>query len=240
MLIDACTTLSNKLASLDIARSDTQAVDDFRQVRDALREKSEALTSAFKTLELFIKKGILIDSLPHDIAMGSYTFFTKVLGDYKNDTNSIRKGTYLLYQQLQTLEHLSLEVTNRLKISWISYIDHAIENIDTNYLEVLAVFTKFSNLINKIESQLDKIDILRNKLPATEEEINALSAIAKELIRDWELLELNGLPKSVYDFLDAVKSENGADLTKLSNEVRDWIRNNGLEGVFRVIIKRVD
>jgi len=240
MLIDVCATLINKLDLLDEARSDTQAVDDYRQIRDALRQNSEALTSAFETLELFKKKAILIESLPYEMAMGLYTFFAEILGDYKNDTNSIRKRTFLLYQQLQKLAQLGLEVTNRLKMSWENHIDHAIEDLDTNYLEVLAAFAKFSGPINKIKSQLDEIDDLRDKLPATEGEINALNAIAKELARDWKSLELNGLPKSVYDFLDAVKSENGADLTKLSNEVRDWIRNNGLEGVFRVIIKRAD
>ena len=240
MLIDACGTLRSKLDLLEKARNDTEAVDDFRQVRDALKENSEALTSAFQTLALFKRKGISIGSLPNEKAMGLNVFFAGISAEYKNDTESIRKKTYLLYQRVQELTQLGSEVTRILTMSWGSYIRDAIKDINTGYLEVLAAFAKFSDPVNKIRSTLLEINDLWHTLPTTEEEIDSLNAIVKELTGDWESLELEGLSESVYDFLEAVRSENGADLTKLDSEVRDWITKNGLEGVFRVIIKRTD
>jgi len=240
MIVNECNRLLGRIEALGKQRGDIEAADEFRQICDVLKRNSQLLTGPMKTLALFGKQGILVPSLPSQQASALHTFFSSTSVEYKNDGDYVRKRSFVLISRIEELKELGSKLASGLREAWQGYISYSTKDIDMRYLEVLAALGRFRHEIDRIRSGLLKVNGFASALPTTQEELDSLNEAVKELVADWESIVVEGLPDSVRGFLLAVRSEDGADVTMLDSEVRDWIASNGLQGVFGIVIRRSD
>lgn len=137
------------------------------------------------------------------------------------------------FNQLKKSESISLQQMESAILSmWQTFVDEQGGKYDIGVLadwEHVADFRVVARTIRTIQSKLTD---LRSRIPTDEEDFARVETLSEKLKEAWK--EIENTPPKVLKFLRDASSAAGAPLTRLDDEVFDWIRQRKLEGSFKV------
>lgn len=120
--------------------------------------------------------------------------------------------------------------------AWAEYRRSRDMRVDDAVLSVLGELPAFSHQVSRIRGLRSRLMEWRD-LPKSGEDLDAFDALADALQATWTSISGEGIPDEVMQFLREAGSGDGARLERVTPAVMDWLRDNGIEGSFHVVVK---
>ncbi len=124
------------------------------------------------------------------------------------------------------------QIEKRLLEAWQTHVDSATGKHDFRALAEWDHVAELRKAACEIRSIQSKLSDLRNRLPHNENAFVQLKKFVQELKGAWE--QLDKTPPKVLRFLRQASSPEGASLSLVDDEIRDWIRDRKMEEFFKV------
>lgn len=124
------------------------------------------------------------------------------------------------------------QIEKRLLAAWQSHVDGAMGKHDFGVLAEWDHVAEFRKAAREIRLIQTKLSDLRNRLPDDERAFLLLKKSAQDLKDAWE--QLDKTPPKVLKFLRQASTQEGAPLSLVDHEVREWICERKMEDSFRV------
>lgn len=136
--------------------------------------------------------------------------------------NALKKSDVFSLQQMETA------ISN----TWQTFVDEQGGKYDIGVLADWEHVPDFRDVARNIRAIQSKLANLRSRIPTDEEDFSKVEALSEQLKEAWK--EIENTPNKVLKFLRDASSSSGAPLTRLDDEILDWIRQRKLEGSFKV------
>ena len=235
MIPDDCKKLLGQLRDIERAQLNKKTVELLKEREDELREVEKAVVVASEAL-LALEKRREISSKPDaSIAIERTVAVRTALAV---DANAIT-GKQLYRNMKNAFEKLNAEMLKATTKSWEEYL--ALPSTEPKADPQQVADAKLQKSLAGVLSQLEQKQRLAGQLvkspPANEEEF-------LELERVWSLIRemIQSLPPvsnspQVRAFFVAINSGKGAELSLLTDEVLDWLRENEKVDGYRIFEK---
>lgn len=126
---------------------------------------------------------------------------------------------------------LATALEGQLRRAWVEYVSARVPPANADVLEVLA--PTFRSEVTRIRHLYFQLDAVRQVPPETQAAIDDFTAKVAELQQAWQTLDGGQVPPSVLAFLKAASS-TGAALALLTDEVRRWLTDHGIDRSFTI------
>jgi hypothetical protein len=219
-------------------RSQIERLDGFRTQADEVRKARQRLEPLVEAGRLLARRGIsgtasapetskLLSSL--DQLRAQYAEDpTYILGP--NRLNAVRSGVPALATTLE----------QHLLSTWRSYAATQRPGVNEDVLAVLVAITALRPQVGQVTSGLKNLDERSNRLPVSDADIDEFDRQAAAVRAAWNDLDSGHLPPDVLVFLKEAGSGPGAELSRFTNAVRQWLEEHRLTGAFRIRQKPAD
>lgn len=213
-------------------RGQIDRLDGFRTQAEVLRSAVVRLGPLLVAWRLFRRRGIASASVPPEAA--------RLLTELEQLRTRIgEEPTYVLGpNRLAVVRNevpaFALTLEQQLLTAWRTYTTAQAPAVNPEVLTVLRGIGALRPQVDRVSVGLRDLAERSNRVPATEAEIDQFGRKAAEVAAAWEELDSGYLPAEVLSFLKDAGSPMGADLNKLSEPVRQWLRDHDLTGAFRI------
>ena len=229
-LLEQCKLANEKLAELADAEQANGVAENIRKRSNELAEASESLVDVSTSASLLLKEGILNESqLLDDAKPRSYV--ADIRQKLSEDPSAITSGRTFtnLKKSVQKHSEKTVELVNE---SWSSHVAEIAPKVDSKLLSQHRN-TSFSDVVVKLERTAKEAKKIAKNAPTGSDAFNALKEIWSVIRNDLASLPQADNPE-VQAFLIAVGSETGADLSLITDSVRDWLVGNQMIEDFSV------
>jgi len=130
------------------------------------------------------------------------------------------------------VNQLQKALREQLTQAWWLYRIQKMPNTNQEVLNVLAQVSAFKPTIQRIQD-LDGHIQGSNSIPQSSEDFEKVDRLIEKLKQCWDELDADEVPEAVLDFLRIAANE-GATLSLLTPEVKDWLTKHGLIDALRI------
>jgi len=119
-------------------------------------------------------------------------------------------------------------ITSILQKQWEEHVEFHKPNINKETLDVFEKIPDFSNVVSNLREKLESLEEYKKILPSSDSDFKLVissSLSMKDLI---EQLESKNIPDSVSNFLKKAGTYEGIDLSEITPEILDWLKENDL------------
>lgn len=229
-IINRCNTLNEKIDRYHNLSTSSDTIEIFTTRNGQISEVIRQLRPLHATWMLFRKVGIEV-TVPN-VAFLLYRQIPEILAGYQEDPDYL-KDTPVLGSALVHLELLINGLEERLNESWLQYTGSHTVSLDENLLNILGQIPELAATIRDVRTLRSKVQSHRNRLPETDADIQDFDDTVNEIRQQWSQLVGDS---NVISFLRACAE--GAPLDLLTEEVRNWLSECGIERYFNVVIRR--
>lgn len=177
-----------------------------------------------KIITLFRKQGFVIEidtvvNYPREL-------FKTLYKNWENDKKSIIQGNDF-FRRIQW-DSIEKELISILKIQWTNYIDTNKPNINQETLDVFEQIPDFTNVVKELKEKLQLLEECKENLPIDNNEFKLVLSTAEDMQNLIEQLDSKNIPNSVSNFLKKAGTYDGIDLSEITSEILDWLKENNL------------
>lgn len=119
---------------------------------------------------------------------------------------------------------------------WEAFVQKHTPQISEEVLRILEKLPHIQDDVKRLHRKIQRMRELASQLPKDTESIDEVRYLAEEMRALWNRFE--GIPEAVVAFLKDVTSSQGASLSRLTEDVWQWVREHGLEDNFRIYITK--
>jgi len=119
-----------------------------------------------------------------------------------------------------------------ISTTWQTFVDEQSGKYDIGVLADWEHVPDFRVVARNIRAIQSKLNDLRGRIPTDDEDFARVQTLGQRLKEAWK--EVENTPAKVLKFLREASSAVGAPLTRLDDEILDWIRRRELEGSFKI------
>ncbi|MFS8118816.1 MAG: hypothetical protein ACMG55_10045 [Microcoleus sp.] len=130
------------------------------------------------------------------------------------------------------VNQLQKALREQLTQAWWLYRIQKMPNTNQEVLNVLAQVSAFKPTIQRIQD-LDGHIQRSNSIPQSSEDFEKVDRLIEQLKQCWDKLDADEVPEAVLNFLKIAANE-GATLSLLTPEVKDWLTKHGLIDALRI------
>ncbi len=226
-----------------------QEITSFKELRtlattsDTLRTRSAQLEEATRKLRPLLTKWRLFKA--SGIAVKMPAGVSKLNGDFTALRDAFAQkpellGTVTNKVTFDLAANFANDLQSELQTAWKRYVTEKRPEVDQNVLNVFRELPRCQGIVYDIEELLRQLDEKRDSLPVGADGIAVIGTLVGQIDTKWASLGGEGVPDSVIKFVRLAGLKNagrsvGAQLHHL-DEARVWLKKNGLEDSFRVVI----
>ncbi|HEY9697652.1 MAG TPA: hypothetical protein V6D10_10340 [Trichocoleus sp.] len=129
------------------------------------------------------------------------------------------------------VDSLANSLEQNLSKAWATYCDQRMPSSNTEMLTVLGRIATLKHTVQTIQILSDVIK--KVAYPKSTEEFEQIEKKLTQLSESWNSLKSDDMPNMVQRFLRAAATE-GAPVTLLTEEVKDWLIQRGLIDSFQI------
>ena len=236
MLLERASSLAEKIGHYQKLKAAANAADLVRTRADQVGQAAALIAQAREALTRFSAAGVVIEYFPANAAELSEK--AKTLRTIATESPAgLAEPPFNVTQEFTLrLRGLATAADGAIRSGWSRFV---IENAPGGSDEVLDALVKLPQLragVSRIRQCDQKIAALTVTLPT--DPVRAIEQL-RELVTEhraaWTDLTADNLPDAVIMFLRACAGE-GARVTALTTEVRDWLEMRDLLGALRIRI----
>jgi chromosome segregation ATPase len=228
-LLIKCAELQEQLELVDSSQRRKTIAADLQREAIRLEGKRDELAENITQAVAFKKRSLdVIDELEE--VEQTTTFLSKVRELFEEDSHDLTKGKHYS-NLLNALQELCNSLDTKLQASWEEYKRIHDTTVDENKLMLHE--GKKADLVEKIERLNVAAGQERLQPPLTEEDFTRLEKAFRELKDAYGRLPKDSDNPKVQAFLDAA-TDDGASLVLLTDEVRKYLKEVGIEELFTV------
>jgi hypothetical protein len=130
------------------------------------------------------------------------------------------------------VKDLQKALKEQLNQAWLLYRTQKMPNTDSEILNLLDKVSEFKRSIQQIRN-LDLQIQQSNSIPESSEDFEKVDRLIEQLNQCWDKLDADEVPEAALCFL-RVAANQGAALSLLTPEVKDWLTKHGLIDALRI------
>ena len=224
MLLNKTEQLIKDLNTFALLQDSSNESQVYIQRNNELKTISIYVESMSKIVTLFRKQGFVIEI--NTIINNPVELFKTLYKNWENDRKSIiHRNDFFRRIQWDTIER---ELVSILNIQWTDYINTNKPNINQETLDVFEQIPDFTNVVNKLKEKLELLEECKNNLPVDDNEFKLVLSTAEDMKNLIEQLDSKNIPNSVSNFLKKAGTYDGIDLSEITSEILDWLKENNL------------
>jgi hypothetical protein len=235
-LIDRIEALNERASGMDALERRRAESAKLQQLLAQARPINEKLGTEIQQMRLLHDEGINVAPNSTSAKAARTTLARLIKRFTENPTaDSLTKGRdwKLFESQAQTTYQ---EVTDALKAAWSQFIATAFTGESPSDLErSLAVTDLNRNQLRLYKQAYTQLNSLGRSRPQERRDFDRVRELARQLGEIYQRFDLK-VPEDVKRFLQAV-ADGGADLDLLTEDVRDWLQEQGSSGHYRIVAR---
>lgn len=232
MILDRCKALSARIAEKKTLEQSVTQIRKYRKVREAITQQKDLLTPLHKVSADLREAGVPTGAAPASIAPTLAAVATardKFLQSAESiiDTTVFATGPFA-----QSLRLAADDLGSALLTAWQRHVAAKVPPANRDVLDALA--TAFPREVRQIRQGGERVERLRQILPASVQQVREMEAEAAVLQQAWGQLGGGEVPAPVLAFLKAAATPAGAGIDLLTDEVRAWLEQHKIVRSFAV------
>lgn len=231
MITDELTALETRVREYRQLRDHVDQVKRFQRAGELISGHVNRLRPLLRVFATLRAAGIL-DAVPGDAARAVAQKAADLLQAFRDRPTAVLDERPFTPTALnEPITTLATALEAQLRRAWGDYVSARVPPANADVLEVLA--PTFRSEVARIRHLSSQLDALRLVLPETQAVIDDLGGKVTELQQAWQTLDGGQVPPSVLAFLKAASS-TGAALALLTDEVRRWLADHGIDRSFTI------
>jgi hypothetical protein len=222
---DRAQMLRARVVEISSAREHEKDAHALEDKRKSLEKYRDALRSAVDSAAVLVRNrclepptlpdpNVLIDAL------------TKITEAFASDSAAITKGRNFT-QLCKYLEALIDQLADSTKSAWKQEVSSAPKTND-NLLSKISKLPGKARAVEELRTANTQLADATKRAPTNQEEWALYQELSESVGKKVELLSADNFPKPVLDFCIASQSSEGARLSMLTDDVRDWLDEHGM------------
>jgi hypothetical protein len=201
---------------------DATVLEDKRQALVRYRSK---LQNVVTTTGILVEHGcVKPEMLPDPIKLREA--LNRVIEAFNTDAVSIAKGRNFTTLTGQ-FEKTTKEISDANVVAWEKEVGKA-PTPNEALLDMVAQLPGQSTVVTELRTAYANLAEVSEKPPATPSDWAHFQTRLQLVIKQNEELNPDGFPRPVLDFCRAAQSSNGAQLSMLTDEVRNWLEEHNM------------
>ena len=228
MLTDQAQQIEGDVKALLTARKHDRQRERFRSRREKLQRFTRDIRPLADTLSVFRAHGIAVEYEGENLAQ-IIEEVEEIQKRYSEDPAWIIENDL---SDLETwLDRHREKIDRRLRTAWQDHYAVKVSTLSEDLLATLAQFASFQEAVASVRRMTRQLEEQwRGQPPRTEQSLEAFHALAAERRETWEQIQFD---EAVRDFIVSAGTE-GATPDQFTDEVRDWLKANGLFDQVRI------
>ena len=224
MLLNKTEQLIKDLNTFESLQNSSNESQDYIKRNNDLKTITIYVENMSQIVTLFRKQGFIIEI--DTIINYPVELFKILYKNWENDKKSIvPRNDFFRRIQWDSIEK---ELISILKIQWTDYIDTNKPNMNQETLDVFEQIPDFTNVVNKLKEKLELLEESKDNLPIDDNEFKLVLSTAEDMKSLIEQLDSKNIPNSVSNFLKKAGTYDGIDLSEITSEILDWLKENNL------------
>lgn len=224
MLLKKTEQLIDELKTFEQLQNSSNESKDYIKRNDELKMIVIYVDKLSKLVHLFRKHGLIIDI--DSIVNYPIELFKTLYKNWELDRkNIIQRNDFFIRVKW---EHIEAEIKSILDAEWKKYINDKKPNINKETLDVFEQIPDFEKIVFTLKEKLESLEEMKNNLPMGDNSFQLVLKTSSEMQELIEKLESNNIPDSVSNFLKKAGSYEGIDLSEITTEILEWLRENNL------------
>lgn len=224
MLINRTDELIDELItfkSLQISSNETKVYlgrnDDLKKITIDLEELSEMML-LFRNQNSKVEIDLIIN-YPKEL-------FTTLYKNWENDKKSIiEKNDF--FRRIKWSE-IRDKIIVSLQKQWEDFINSNMPNINNQTLDAFELIPDFKISVRNLKEKIKLLNEYKKSLPSSDSDFQLVISYSSEMKLLVEQLYSKDIPDSVKVFLEKAVTIGGIDLSKITTEIFEWLRENDL------------
>lgn len=231
-LIDRIHDLTEQIKMLADSKVTEDEAKGFSTRAQEFSDPSNAISVPTRRYELFIAKGIRVESPASDSRKLKRTI-DELAAKYEADPRSILDpNTNWRYAIRNQLTQLADRVSEDQLVAWRSYLTKMRPHVDQGLMLVLRSSPAYADHANHVQELDSEFDQLNERLPVTQEQIDRPEGLATELLLAIDDLPQD-IPEPVRELFRAI-NQRTATAAHLTDDALGWLRENALLETLRI------
>jgi len=224
MLLKKTEQLIDELKTFESLQNSSNESKDYIKRNDELKMIVIYMDKLSELVHLFRKQGFIVDI--DSIVNYPIELFKTMYQNWVSDKKSIiQKNDF--FRRVHW-NHIDSEIKSALDEEWKKYIDEKKPNINKETLDVFEQIPDFEKIVFTLKEKLEFLEEMKNNLPMDDNSFQLILKTSFEMQELIEKLESNNIPDSVSNFLKKAGTYEGIDLSEITTEILDWLKENNL------------
>lgn len=224
MLLKRTEQLIDELKTFELLQNSSNESKHYIQRNDELKMIVIYVDKLSELVHLFRKQGFIVDI--GSIVNYPIELFKTMYQNWVADKKSIiQKNDFIRRVEWNDIDS---EIKSLLGEKWKKYIDEQKPNINKETLDVFEQIPDFEKIVFTLKEKLELLEEIKNNLPMDDNSFQLILKISFEMQELIEKLESNNIPDSVSNFLKKAGTYEGIDLSEITTEILDWLKENNL------------
>ncbi len=233
MLLNKTELLTKELNTFKLLQSSSNESQDYIKRNTDLKSIVIFTEQMSEIVSLFRREGFIIEldtTIKYPLEL-----FNTLYKNWKNDTTLIiDRNDFFRRIQWNTIES---EILSNLHRQWEEYINNRKPSINRETLDAFELIPDFERVVKTLKEKLELLEEYKSSLPSDSNKFQLVLSTAAEMKNLMAKLDSKNIPDSVKNFLN--KAGNiGVDLSEITTEVLDWLKENKLIHLCQVKFKK--
>lgn len=236
MLLERAAGLAERIERYQKLKSAADETQVFTTRAAQVQDAAAPLAQARTALSRFSNAGISIQYVPANV-VELIEKATKLRTIVSEDPAGLANPPFnVKHEFTDRLKGLTIAANRSIEDGWRRFVAENSPSGSDDVLEALSKLPQMRAGVARIRQCRQKVAILASTVPVDPPSaIEQLRGLAAEHDSAWAEMTADSVPTGVLQFLRACAAE-GAPVTSLTKEVRDWLEARELMGSFRIRI----
>jgi len=167
---------------------------------------------------------------------GSLYFLKEMQAKFVKDSSTIREVKDIKPKILNPIQNGSSQIENAVNKAWHEHIHQQLPRVSNELLDALFKIPGLKSEIDCFRKLICQAQRKRNRVPTDEVEFDQTLDLIRRCKQAWSKLDAKDIPLSVKDFFHDAGTRKGAELSRLTPEILDWLAKNNLTDKLRIIV----
>lgn len=225
MLLNKTEQLIEGIETFKLLESSSNESQDYVKRNNALKTIEIYVEKMSEVVALFRKQGFIIEI--DAIINYPIELFETLYKNWEDDKKSIIQKNDFFTSRIPW-DTIQIDLITTLQKEWEDYIDDNKPNINRETLDVFEQIPDFTSIVHNLKEKLETLDVYKKDLPTDESSFELVISTTSEMKHLIEQLESKDIPDSVSNFLKKAGTYEGIDLSEITTEILDWLKENNL------------
>lgn len=234
MLLFKTEQLTNELNNFKTLQESSNESQAYIKRNNELKTIVIRVEKMSEIVSLFRKQGFLIEI--DTIVNYPVELFKTLYKNWDDDKKLIiQRNDFFRLVQWDTIQ---AELVATLKKQWEEIIDHNKPSINKETLDAFEQIPDFTSVVRNVKVKLELLNEYKKNLPTGVSDFQLVVDTSSDMKHLIEKLDSKNIPDSVINFLKKAGTVEGIDLSEITSEILDWLKDNKLIHLCQVKFRR--